>query len=422
MRVKQIQKACSVLRLHECVCHTPRVAADECRKTRGGFIMRKPIWDLVKECVRHFNGLTLVCAPLMSEWWGLHPVPACLSWYTSPSFPPFSGTMCCAVKQPAPCLLSIFRLIPIAYSPSTHICIFVVCVSRFNKLPITQHNTVPAVSHGWTKNKTERGNQVFVDCNCLHDNSHFPIVLLFPTVAPFNIPCPDDPTFTLREMQRQLKTRSRSTSRARVIASRQPLLADTWSVYMHLCLLIFVCFEVRVRAGKIGPLTACTEVRAARILNSEACVSAPVCLHQVVTLTAPARTHTDTYKGCEYRKVFSDERLTPPPSHTPLQYANTHWLGANRRFLLLSAVLGGKNRLLAIKFLFISREWHKKVSSKNETKCSVRGNHQPYLNVIHLNLLNIFYFQAVSVQVRLMGTIAQTFLSRRELSASNVSE
>lgn len=323
MRVKQIQKACSVLRLHECVCHTPRVAADECRKTRGGFIMRKPIWDLVKECVRHFNGLTLVCAPLMSEWWGLHPVPACLSWYTSPSFPPFSGTMCCAVKQPAPCLLSIFRLIPIAYSPSTHICIFVVCVSRFNKLPITQHNTVPAVSHGWTKNKTERGNQVFVDCNCLHDNSHFPIVLLFPTVAPFNIPCPDDPTFTLREMQRQLKTRSRSTSRARVIASRQPLLADTWSVYMHLCLLIFVCFEVRVRAGKIGPLTACTEVRAARILNGEARVSAPVCLHQVVTLTAPARTHTDTYKGCEYRKVFSDERLTPP-HHTHLFSMQIH--------------------------------------------------------------------------------------------------
>lgn len=86
---------------------------------------------------------------------------------------------------------------------------------------------------------------------------------------------------------------------------------------MHLCLLIFVCFEVRVRAGKIGPLTACTEVRAARILNGEARVSAPVCLHQVVTLTAPARTHTDTYKGCEYRKVFSDERLTPPPiTHT----------------------------------------------------------------------------------------------------------
>lgn len=92
---------------------------------------------------------------------------------------------------------------------------------------------------------------------------------------------------------------------------------------MHLCLLIFVCFEVRVRAGKIGPLTACTEVRAARILNGEARVSAPVCLHQVVTLTAPARTHTDTYKGCEYRKVFSDERLTPP-HHTHLFSMQIH--------------------------------------------------------------------------------------------------
>lgn len=324
MRVKQIQKACSVLRLHECVCHTPRVAADECRKTRGGFIMRKPIWDLVKECVRHFNGLTLVCAPLMSEWWGLHPVPACLSWYTSPSFP-HSQAQCAALSNSPLPACSASSASSLLHTPQAHIYAYSLSVlADLISSPSPSTTLCPAVSHGWTKNKTERGNQVFVDCNCLHDNSHFPIVLLlFPTVAPFNIPCPDDPTFTLREMQRQLKTRSRSTSRARVIASRQPLLADTWSVYMHLCLLIFVCFEVRVRAGKIGPLTACTEVRAARILNGEARVSAPVCLHQVVTLTAPARTHTDTYKGCEYRKVFSDERLTPP-HHTHLFSMQIH--------------------------------------------------------------------------------------------------
>lgn len=94
------------------------------------------------------------------------------------TFPPFPGTMCCAVNRWHRWLSISAHLPPPRTPPSQNAGAFLVRVGRFNKLPChpdyTQtHNTLPAMNHD--RILSEKSRQVFVAyCHLLTLSCAFP--------------------------------------------------------------------------------------------------------------------------------------------------------------------------------------------------------------------------------------------------------